>query len=77
MRKPDRSRAKLGKKFVFTPYRPQDEGTPLSELPKLRDDEELMIFERGGQSRALLLRQMSYHHVAQGELAGEPYLVTF
>ena len=46
-------------------------------LKKLRDDEELLLFERGGQTRALLLREMAYHHVAQGELAGEPYLVTF
>ena len=77
MRKPDRSRAKIKDRFVFQPFRPTTEGTPLRELSTLRDDEELLVFERGGQARALLLRQMSYHHVAQGELAGEPYLVTF
>lgn len=77
MRKPDRSRAKLTRRFVFEPFRPRGEGTPLHELSRMRDDEELMIFERGGQTRALVLRQMAYHHVAQGELGGEPYLVTF
>lgn len=38
---------------------------------------ELIVFERAGESRALLMRQMAYHHVAQGELAGQPYLVSF
>ena len=33
----------------------------------------LLVFERGGERRALLQEQMVYHHVAQGELAGEPY----
>lgn len=77
MRKPNRSHADVKDRFLFKPFRPQGEGTALRELSRLRDDEELMVFERGGQSRAVLLRQMSYHHVAQGQLAGEPYLVTF
>jgi len=38
---------------------------------------ELIAFERGGMHRAFLAREMAYHHVAQGELAGEPYLVSF
>ncbi len=44
---------------------------------RLPDDERLLLFERNGERRALLTRQMVYHHVAQGELAGKPYLVTF
>ncbi|MBC8405300.1 MAG: hypothetical protein H8E15_08750 [Planctomycetes bacterium] len=43
----------------------------------LADDVAILIFERGRQRRGLLARQMSYHHVAQGDLAGEPYVVTF
>ncbi len=39
--------------------------------------EQLIIFERAGEKRALLARQMAYHHVAQGELAGKPFLITF
>ena len=77
MRKPVRSHTQVRKRFQFTPFRPAAAGTPLRELTRLRDDEELLVFERSGQARALLVRQMAYHHVAQGELAGEPYLVTF
>ena len=32
---------------------------------------------RGGKRYVFILRQMVYNHVAQGTLAGEPYLVTF
>lgn len=38
---------------------------------------ELMIFARGGERRALLLREMAYHHLAQGTLGGAPVLVSF
>jgi hypothetical protein len=62
--------------FQFQPYRPTDDGGPLASAG-LADAEELLVFGRGDQYRALILRQMVYHHVAQGELAGEPYLVTF
>jgi hypothetical protein len=37
----------------------------------------LLVVQRGGQSRALVVRQMAYHHVAQGTLAGEPWMVSF
>lgn len=77
MAKQDRSAAKTSPgHFQFVPLRPQGDGTPLSAL-SLDDDEELIVFERGGQERGLVLRQMAYHHVAQGALAGIPYLVTF
>ena len=45
--------------------------------PQLSKDEVILVFERDGERRGLLARQMGYHHVAQGELAGEPYVVTF
>jgi hypothetical protein len=28
-------------------------------------------------TRALVAREMAFHHVAQGELGGQPYLVSF
>lgn len=49
------------------------EGGPVA----VADDDVVLVLERGGHRRGLLARQMGYHHVAQGELAGEPYLVTF
>jgi hypothetical protein len=73
----DRSNMRVRKSgFQFKPFRPTDSGSPLQSLD-LAGDDELLVFERGGERRGLLLPQMVYHHVAQGELAGEPYLVTF
>lgn len=37
----------------------------------------MLAFEAGGRTLALVSSQMSYHHVAQGEMAGEPWMVTF
>jgi hypothetical protein len=72
----DRSKTKTAKGFQFAPFRPEGDGVPLSEAG-LDDDEELVVFARAGVERGLVMRQMAYHHVAQGDLAGEPYLVTF
>lgn len=64
-------------KFAFNPHRPTDEESiPLADA-KLRPKMELLIFERGGLVRCVDLPSVSYHHAVQGELAGEPYLVTF
>lgn len=40
-------------------------------------DRFILVFERGGEKRALDATQMTYHHIAQGDLAGHPYAVTF
>lgn len=73
----DRSNMRVRKRgFQFKPFRPTEDGEPLDTL-NLADDDELLVFERVGERRGLLLPQMVYHHVAQGELAGKPYLVTF
>ena len=37
----------------------------------------VLTFEAGGETLVLITSQMSYHHVAQGEIAGEPWMVTF
>ena len=73
----DRSRAFIKKKgFQFQPFRPPAErGIPLRDA-RLAADQELLVFERNGQRRVLIMREMAYHHVAQGVLAGEPYLVS-
>ena len=41
------------------------------------DDTPVLVFEAGGETLVLVSSQMSYHHVAQGEMAGEPWMVTF
>ena len=78
MQKINRSRRKIIKKgFQFRPFRPKPtDAIPLKESG-LTDDSELILFERNGEKRALILQEMAYHHVAQGELGGEPYVITF
>ena len=74
----DRSRMIIKKKgFRFEPFRPQAKHEAMLVQADLPGQTELIAFERGGERRVLLLKEMIYHHVAQGELAGEPYLVTF
>lgn len=38
---------------------------------------DILTIAREGIALAFLTRQMAYHHVAQGTLAGHPYLVSF
>lgn len=73
----NRSRSLLVRKaYLFEPFSVPERGLPLSAL-RFPVDTELILFSRGNQTRALLAREMAYHHVAQGELGGEPYLVSF
>lgn len=44
---------------------------------EVEEETPVLVLARDGQRVALLTTQMSYHHVAQGQLAGEPWLVTF
>ena len=41
------------------------------------DDTPVLVFEVGGSTLVLVSSQMSYHHVAQGDMHGEPWMVTF
>jgi predicted RNA-binding protein with PUA domain len=47
------------------------------EAKKIGADDQVLIIERNGEKLAFAVAQIAYHHVAQGELAGEAYLVTF
>lgn len=76
MRDFDAARATLGQPDTFQRFRVSDRTEPLARAG-LTDEEPLIVIERGGEQRALILTQMVYHHLAQGELAGEPYLVSF
>ncbi len=69
-------RARLAEPDLFQRFRVPDLGRPLRSA-RLSGRTELIVFERGEKRRALLMRQMAYHHLAQGELAGEPYAVSF
>ena len=44
---------------------------------RVDDDTALLVLQQGGSTLTFLTMQMSYHHIAQGELAGEPWMVSF
>ena len=74
----DRSKMSIAEEgFRFEPFRPNSKHEISLAGAKLKGDTELLAFERGGQRRAVLISQVMYHHVVQGEIAGEPYLVTY
>lgn len=65
-----------------TRWRPFDvtETRPLQEAlaaGHLHEDTPLLVFEGPAGPMALLVEQMAYHHVAQGKMAGEPWMVSF
>jgi hypothetical protein len=64
------------KGFAFEPFQVPVQGTALSSL-NLPLELELITIRWGGAARALVAREMAYHHVAQGELGGHPYMVSF
>jgi hypothetical protein len=72
----DASRAWLRGPDDFPRLRVEGPGTPLSQAG-LDPEVELLVAERGGQRHAFVMREMAHPHVAQGDLAGEPYLVAF
>jgi hypothetical protein len=41
------------------------------------DETTVVTFDVGGKTLVLVSSQMAYHHVAQGEMEGEPWMVTF
>ncbi len=72
----DAQRASFAKPDQFPRFRVPARGEALRSAG-LEADDALIIVERRGDRRALRLREMAFHHLAQGELAGEPYIVSF
>ncbi len=75
----DVSRATLSDKDEFQPFC-VNAARPLHEAligGDVREDTPVLIMEGATKALALLTRQMCYHHVAQGDLAGEPWMVSF
>ena len=78
MNKIDRSKMRIKKRgYQFRPFCPSAKHEVSLQSAHLANDIELLAFERGGERRVLLVEEMHYHHIAQGELAGEPYMVSF
>ncbi len=72
----DAGRAMLRGADMFERFAIAGSGVPLGEA-RLSPRTELLVLARGAERRALLLREMAYHHLAQGELGGEPAMVSF
>ena len=69
----DRSKIKIVEKgFNFEPFRPTQENEVSLAAQNLKEGTELLVFERGGLRRAILVSQAIYHHLIQGELGGKP-----
>jgi len=72
----DLSLARLHGKARFRPFTAPNRGEALAKAG-LDPDEALLLLERGSIVKTFLLKQMTYHHVAQGEVNGEPYMISF
>ncbi|GMR10519.1 MAG: hypothetical protein BMS9Abin28_1340 [Anaerolineae bacterium] len=72
----DISRASIMGPDGFQRFRVPERGKPL-KTAGLSPSTELIVVERNGERRALVTREMAYHHLAQGHLGGEPFMVSF
>ena len=72
-------RAILSDTWGFDPFRVTKTEPLKSALEDGRVGKEtgVLLLQRGDTRLALLTEQMSYHHIAQGELEGEPWMVSF
>ncbi|MEL6309287.1 MAG: hypothetical protein AAFV98_10195 [Chloroflexota bacterium] len=44
---------------------------------QVQADTDLLLLNHPDEPLVLVKAEMAYHHVAQGDIAGEPYLVSF
>ena len=77
----DPDRAYLSDKTIFVPFHVVDDDIhPLREAVDgglIQPDTWLLVMEHDAGRLALVMDQMAYHHVAQGEIRGEPWMVSF
>ena len=73
------SRANLSSTDMFEPFHVESTQSLQRTLDKgdVAPDTPILALERDGGTLTLLTQQMAYHHVAQGEMAGESWLVSF
>jgi hypothetical protein len=73
------SRAFLMRRDIFPPLHvgPTRSLRDALATGDLRRDAPVLVVEQGAAATVLLTRQLTYHHVAQGEVGGEPWMVSF
>ena len=75
----DLDRAWFADRTMFVPFE-ATETQPLSEALAeglLEEGTALLVFEQEMGNLAFVTQQLAYHHVAQGDIAGEPWMVSF
>jgi hypothetical protein len=75
----DPSLAILHDKDQFEPF-VAGSTTPLNQAfaqNKIRGNTPLLLINHDDNHIALSMEQMAYHHVAQGEIGGKPWMVSF
>lgn len=72
----DPNRAWLRGPDCFKRYSVDDVGTPIEQAGLAADRELIIVVQPGGKA-AFVMRELTRPHMAQGRLAGTPYLVTF
>jgi hypothetical protein len=74
----DVRRALLVRGDIFAPFRAKITQPLRKALERrvLRAAEPVVVAECNAAPVVLLKRQLAYHHVAQGEIAGQPWIVS-
>jgi hypothetical protein len=72
-------RALLVRRDIFAPFhvtvtRPLQDALTNGDV---HEEAPVLVVERDVVTIALLRRQLTYHHVAQGEAGGEPWMVSY
>ncbi len=75
----DVDRAEIIDSTIFLPFYVTDTQPLRDALSEevINEDAPLLVMEHEAGTLALSMDQMTYHHVAQGEIAGEPWMVSF
>ena len=75
----DLDRAFMSDETIFVPF-VVTETIPLREAldnGSISEATALLVFGHDMGNLAFVTQQLAYHHVAQGEMAGEPWMVSF
>lgn len=75
----DESKAMLKDKSFFKPYEVKnfEDVEVLLNKGEISKDEGILIFEMKNKYYGFKTIQMLYHHIAQGKIDNEPFMVSF
>lgn len=75
----DLERAWFSDEVMFVPFQVEETRLLIDALADgtVEMETALLVFEHEIGTLAFLTQQLAYHHIAQGEMAGEPWMVSF